>query len=238
MSGEYPGIFGPEHNRKAPCPECAKETRVDTLFMKLERWDLEGPGISGVVEHYVFQCRGCEEVFFSKSSGNSEEYYDYYDQYTGEQRREYEYEKSFWPTIAQTQVPDWAQGDLAKEDKILFDLLNSIYTAMNSNLGVLAAIGMRTAFDRVSEVLKVQTTLSFEDKLEELRKKGHISGAQKGVLTVLIDAGSAAAHRGWKPKDSQLSTMKEILEALIRDHFILKSDVAELKANIPAKKAS
>jgi len=235
LTEEYFGAFGKQNERRAPCPECEKETRVDTLFERIDRWHEDGPDISGLVENYVFQCRGCEGIFFAKSTGNSEDYVDYYDRHTGEHVQEFIDTKSFWPALPQTPVPSWAGFNLATADQTLFELLHSVYTAMNSNLPVLAAIGMRTAFDRVSELLGVNTTLSFGEKLEELRRGGHISGVQKGILEVLIDAGSAAAHRGWKPKDSHLATMKEILEALIRDHFVLNAEVAELRKSLPSR---
>ncbi|MCV2887204.1 DUF4145 domain-containing protein [Ruegeria aquimaris] len=235
MSEEYFGAFGQQNQRKAPCPECGKVTRVDTLFERIDRWHEEGPDISGLIENYVFQCRGCETLFFAKSTGNSEDYIDYYDHVAGEHVQEFIDQKSFWPALPQTPVPSWAGFNLFGADQTLHELLHSVYTAMNSNLPVLAAIGMRTAFDRTAELLGVNADLSFGEKLEELRKGGHISGVQKGVLEVLIDAGSAAAHRGWKPKDSHLATMKEILEALIRDHFVLKREVEELKRSIPSR---
>lgn len=233
---DYQGAFGSADARKAPCPNCDKETRVDTLFERLDSWHEDGPDINGVDEYYVFQCRGCEEIFFAKSSRNSEDYSHYTNPFTGEWEIVYEDRKSYFPAVVQTPTPSWAGFDLATADTTLHDLLNSIYTAMNHDLRVLAAIGMRTALDRVSELLGVDTNLSFEEKLNELRKGGHISGVQKGVLEVLVDAGSAAAHRGWKPDDKHLATMKEILEALIRDHFILKDDVKRLKDSIPSKK--
>lgn len=235
---EYQGAFGAPDWRKAPCPECDKDTRVDTLFEKIDRWEIDEGLISGVFEYYVFQCRGCEAIFFAKSSGDSEDYYDYVDQFTGEHERIYKDRKAYFPAVAQTPVPSWAGLNLALKDSTLHDLLHSIYTAMNHELGVLAAIGMRTAFDRVSELLGVDTNLNFDEKLEQMRKGGHISGVQKGVLEVLVDAGSAAAHRGWKPSETHLATMKEILEALVRDHFVLKPEVDKLRKSIPSKSSS
>lgn len=232
---EHCGAFGPEDQRRAPCPECQKETRVDTLFEDIERWHESGPMIDGIIEHYVFRCRGCEEIFFAKSTGNSEDYFDAYDPDTGEPFQEYIDTKSFWPAAPRTPTPSWAGFNLASKDNTLAELLGSIYKALNSEMPVLAAIGMRTAFDRTSELLGVSPDIAFQEKLENLRKGGFISGNQKGLLEVLVDAGSAAAHRGWKPKPKHLSTMLEILEALIRDHFVLADEVKKLKADVPSK---
>lgn len=232
---DYTG-FGVESVRKAMCPECEKETRVDTLFHKIENWTDEGPDIEGRVDHFVFECRGCEVVFFARSTSNSEDYYDYVDPYTGETWQDYRIQKKSWPSVPQATPPIWANFNLSATDKILSDLLHDIYHALNNDLYMFAAIGCRTVFDRISEVLGIDTELSFAEKLEEMRKASHISGKQKGTLEVLVDAGSAAAHRGWKPERKYLDTMLDIIEQLIHEHFVLKAEIADLKKAIPARK--
>ena len=233
MSDSDYSAFGKLDLRRAACPECEKETRVDTLFEKYQRWD--APDIQGKEEYYVFQCRGCETIFFAKASSNSEDYFLYYDHTTGKEEIEYNEVKTLWPSVPKTPTPSWAGFNLSSSDQVLFDLLHSIYKAMNNEMPILAAIGMRTAFDRVSLFLDVESHFSFAEKLEAMRKGGHISGVQKGILEVLINAGNAAAHAGWSPKPQQLKTMLEILEALIRDQFILKAEVAELAKKVPKK---
>jgi Domain of unknown function (DUF4145) len=63
---------------------------------------------------------------------------------------------------------------------------------------VLAAIGLRTAFDRASELLGIDPNKTFAGKLSQLVVDGHIGSTEKASLDVLTDAGGAAAHRGWK----------------------------------------
>lgn len=235
MSEGNQSSFGPPEQRKAPCPECRKETRVSTLFEKITSWSTFRGQISGIEEYYVFECKGCEEIFFARSSGNSEDYF-HYENEDGIYETEYNNRRLFWPSVAHTPTPAWAGFDLSSIDTTLWDLMQNVYKAINNEMPVLAAIGMRTCFDRVSEILRVDTTLSFSEKLEELRKAGYINGKQKGFLEVLVDAGSAAAHRGWKPKQSQLAIMIEILEGLIRDQFILQDEVRKLRKEIPTKK--
>jgi hypothetical protein len=86
----------------------------------------------------------------------------------------------------------------------LEDLLTSVYTALDNDLRVLAAIGLRTAFDRASELLSVDPEKTFADKLSQLMANGDIGSTEKESLDVLTDAGGAAAHRGWKPNPKQL----------------------------------
>ncbi|UWR16531.1 DUF4145 domain-containing protein [Sulfitobacter sp. M368] len=235
MSDNYLGAFGPSATRRANCPDCRKPTRVSTLFERIDRWQDAQNNIEGLIESYVFQCNGCEVVFFARVTSNSEDYVERTNPYTGENFPYYNNIYVYCPSVPSLPIPSWAGLKLALQDEQLHHLLSSVYQAINSDLPVLAAIGMRTAFDRISEILGVNVDEPFAEKLESLRKDGYISGTQKGILEVLVNAGSAAAHRGWRPNSRQLVTMLEILQALIRDHFILKGDVADLRAVIPTK---
>ena len=94
---------------------------------------------------------------------------------------------------------------------------------------------MRTAFDRASELLKIHPAITFQDKLNELKVGDHITEKEKAVLGALIDAGSAAAHRGWQPKPKQLDAMMSILEAFLHRAFLLEDIGAELGRGVPKK---
>jgi hypothetical protein len=55
------------------------------------------------------------------------------------------------------------------------------------------------------------------------------------VLSILTDAGSAAAHRGWRPKPHELDTMILIVESFLHRTFVIGDAAKQLKASIPAK---
>src|SRR5262249_717377 len=128
-------------------------------------------------------------------------------------------ETIFWPTpiITKVERPDWSK----LRDDILRNLLNSVYTALEYDLKVLAAIGMRVVFERASELVGVDPEKSFAKKIDQLCNDGHIGAGDKETLGVLTDAGSAAAHRGWEPQPQQLSTLVSIIEHFVR-RFIVK----------------
>ncbi|SMR70726.1 protein of unknown function [Aliiroseovarius halocynthiae] len=232
---KYAGAFGEKDNRSAPCPNCGGPRKVDTRYEQLDYWEEGHAAISGHEEYYVFQCRGCETVFFAQSSSCSEDYFHAYDPDTGDEELIWNYRSQFWPQVEDSTPPSWAGFELRRADETLADLLDGIYNCTRNDMPIFAAIGCRTALDRVSELLGVDPSLGFSEKLEALRRNGYISGKQKGMLQILIDAGSAAAHRGWKPERQELSTMIEILEALIRDRFVLGADAKRLEASIPSK---
>lgn len=99
----------------------------------------------------------------------------------------------------------------------------------------MAAIGVRTAFDRATELLGIDPATSFERKLDRLSALGMLGANDRATLAALVDAGSAAAHRGWKPTHEALSTMLHILEGFVHKEFVLKRGVGDLVSSIPPK---
>jgi len=113
-------------------------------------------------------------------------------------------------------------------DLDLFSILNEVYSGLDNDLAILSATGMRTAFDRATELLDIDPAKTFQQKLEDLFAAGMVGAAEKNTLAVLADAGGAAAHRGWKPDPRQLATMMDIVEAFCHRNFILVSQVDKL----------
>lgn len=212
------------------CPKCGSQ-RADVLVEHLDKYD---DGEVQAYTHYkVLECRGCGEKYYKTSGTNSEDY----DHYETPEGFETVYHETihFWPPPAKRPMPEWS-SDLMFEDRVLGSLFEDVYTAMSNNLGVLAAIGMRTVFDRASELLGIDESKTFKTKLTDLQAVGHITAKEVDVLTALIDAGSAAAHRGWQPKPKQLEAMLIILEAFLHRAFLLADVGAELDKHVPKKK--
>jgi hypothetical protein len=102
-------------------------------------------------------------------------------------------------------------------------------------INVLSAIGIRTVFDRASELLGVEPNKGFAQKLDDLLAQGKIGVDEKATLNVLTDAGSAAAHRGWRPTPEELGTMISIIEAFLYRTFLLGEDAKRLRDAIPSR---
>ncbi|MGB1208948.1 MAG: DUF4145 domain-containing protein, partial [Paracoccaceae bacterium] len=117
----------------------------------------------------------------------------------------------------------------------LYSLYQDIYTARANDLGVLAAIAIRTCFDRASELKGIPTTASFSEKLDQLAKEQWISHRDRNALKIMVNAGSAAAHSGWRPKETELHAMQVILDGFLYRAF-LQGDVAKtLESTVPDK---
>lgn len=212
------------------CPKCGSQ-RADVLA---EHKDFYSDDHFQSWTYYkILECRGCGTNYYKTLSANSEDY-DHIETSSGWEMIWNE-TIHFWPPPAKRQMPEWS-NDLGYRDRVLGSLFNDVYTAMSNNLGVLAAIGMRTVFDRASELLGIDETKQFKDKLADLQVGGHITANEVVVLAALIDAGSAAAHRGWQPKPKQLEAMLIILEAFLHRAFLLADVGAELNQQVPKKK--
>jgi hypothetical protein len=188
---------------------------------------------TGGKEYRILRCEGCGTVYFQHASYSTEEMVagEWNDEFNS-----YEYSPrmhiSYWPPPITRPVPEWA---LLLSDIVLRRLVKEMYAAFNSDLSVLAAVGARTAFDRTSELLGVDEHLTFGDKLDALVTLGKISTSEKDTLTILVDAGGAAAHRAWRPERDDLNTMIDVIEALLGREFHLSKRVKALKEAVPPK---
>lgn len=153
---------------------------------------------------------------------------------TGEWEQFTPHKITHYPAPSKRDPPDWYFSlDIA--DASLGSLFADLYGALNAELRVPAAIAARTVFDRASELLGVDPAISFAEKLGELAIRGKISTDEKEVLNILTDAGSAAAHRGWRPKPRDLDTMIHIVESFLHRTFVIGDAAKRLKTCIPVK---
>lgn len=113
--------------------------------------------------------------------------------------------------------------------------MKSVYVALDNDLGVLAAIGVRTAFDRATELLGVDPALPFKQKLDELVNIGKSGAEERKILEVATNAGSAAAHRAWKPTAKELETLMVTIEHFIYRNLLLPKRAQELETKVPPK---
>ena len=195
---------------------------------------------------YLLVCRGCDFPFAQTVASDSETYHDYID-HNGDHVQESIEVIESWPAKAKRERPSWfehyrIEGTNLSQDLQLNTALNELYRALDAGLLVLSSIGIRTAFDAACEALEIELGLPFADKLEALVGKGKIRASESDALKVLIDAGSAAAHRGWAPDAEQLDVQMDILEEFIFNSMVLparankKADkVEKLKNAVPPK---
>ncbi|MBL4761241.1 MAG: DUF4145 domain-containing protein [Gammaproteobacteria bacterium] len=221
---------------KANCPDCGGQINAD-IVAKYEFKDEDGDDYNCVwmlYRHRILKCCGCETVYHQTISVFSEDINKYYHPITGEVEENYYEDISYWPSPIRRKKPIWIHK-IKISNEPLYNILQEIYVAFNSDLKILTATGIRTAFDASTEALGIDTAQSFQKKLDDLLLKGKIGIDEKRVLDILTDAGGAAAHRSWSPTEPELHTMINIVEQFIYRNLILTDKAEALKERIPPR---
>ena len=216
------------------CPKCGPNRRADVVGEHEVRWEDDETGVWGHFTYRILRCRGCYDVYFQRIEVFSEDIDYRQNPRTGEPQMRLSEKINYWPAPSKRDQPTWS-SKLDGKDRDLASLFDDIYVALNNDLRILAAVGVRTAFDRASELLGIDPAKTFQEKLGDLASENRISSDEKDAIEVLTDAGSAAAHRGWKPKLSELNNMMSILESFLHRSFIIGDDAKSLKESVPPR---
>lgn len=242
MSGEFQTTATAAPTiRKAECSNCGGPRNCDVRGHHDKRyWDED---FQASTEWFILECRGCENVFVETVDTNSEDYDKFYEE-DGSTRIVYNETIKYWPALSKRPKPEWMTetGVEALDVEALDAAMLELYGALDNDLRMLAAIGIRTAYDIASELLGANPTLSFAQKLDSLVTSGRIGIADKDRLGTMVDAGSASAHRGWRPKADELNTIMDVLEHFIAEAFVapgrrkkLDEGAAKLKKTVPER---
>ncbi len=217
---------------KGRCPICGPDRWADVLG-HAKNLEEANHCVWFQTDHRILKCRGCEAIYHQIKEVFSE---DYIQDDDGEWQ--YDAKIKHWPETPQIlrNTPDWL-NKLGTKDVRLEELISDMYKALNANLSVLAIIGVRTVFDRATELLSIDPAKTFDEKLNELLQAGYIGKTEKDHLALATDAGSAAAHRGWKPTDEELSFVLVTVEEFLKRVFIQSESAILLKSAIPQKPA-
>jgi hypothetical protein len=95
-------------------------------------------------------------------------------------------------------------------------------------------MGARTLLDIVM-VEKIGDAGGFGQKLRQLEAAGFVSSKNREVLEATLDAGSAAVHRGYAPKATEVNLVMDIVENLLQAIYVLHDAGEKLKKATPAR---
>lgn len=229
--------------RKAECSQCNGPRYCEIRGRYDDRYDDDDSGFWGNTTWYILECRGCEYVFVQTVGINSEDIDQWCepDGSTGGCPNE---TLNYWPALSKRRRPEWMSeyGIHADDVDGLDSALRELYGALDNDLSMLAAIGIRTCFDIASELLKIDPALTFAEKLNALVDAKHIRQLDRQRLETAVEVGNATAHRGWKPTTSDLDTMATVLEEFVFDAFVqphrrktLDEEAAKVRGTVPPK---
>lgn len=221
---------------KAHCPKCDGSRSCDIHGQARTSYHYDhgrGNETNGGADHWLLQCRGCEIVFYLQKEWSDQHEDVEYDS-NGDYRLVPVYSFSTHPSPDSKIAPSWFP-DIVITDWQLFRILSQVYTAVDAGSNILAAVGLRTALDRAIELVGIDPAWTFEEKLDALKVAGLVGDTELGILDVIIDAGSAAAHRGWEPGKADVLKLLRAVEAFLHRAFIVGTDAMSVKMNIPDK---
>ena len=205
---------------KSFCNICFNETDHYVRFdhRTSDSQDIDGGRYSVEwASYYTFlECCGCADVSVRRRDWCSE--YDRGD-----------YVETFIPPRVTRRKPSFF-GDLPVNHQ---DLLDEVYTALHVKSRRLALMGARTLIDIfIAENVGDQGT--FGAGMKVLKERGYISEAHKAVIESVIEAGSAAAHRGYDPSAEVTNAVMDIVENLIH-HSVLSGSADLLRRSTPPR---
>jgi hypothetical protein len=200
------------------CNECRHETRHQLLKEVTsngsEEWG-DDYMFHWYKVHQLFECCGCNAVVLRQTYADSE----------SEDK-----EVSHFPPRISRHKPNWL-------DKIPINLqriMREVYRCLDADTRALPLMGLRTVLDMLI-VDQVDDVGSFAQKLEKLQATGVISEKNRKVLEAALDAGHAAAHRGWTPKLAHVHSVIDIVENLLQSVYLLDKVAAEIKQSTPPR---
>ncbi len=220
--------------KKFFCNQCKRPTRHFIRAQhKVESYDTRS-GTSLTAFYAVVECCGCENIALVRKTHFSE-HFDYYeDPTTGKQYREALWNEEIYPPVTYRASPSWFE-DLP--DDTLKEISTEIYKSLQSGSHYLATFGSRTLIDRLI-VLTVGDKGNFQKGLQALQDDGKLSPQELEILNPVVEAGNAAAHRGWAPTKEQIAVILDTVEGLIHRLLVLPTLAEELKEAVPDRKGS
>lgn len=220
------------------CRQCGGDRTHAILADKLVSWADEDAGVDGGDIWAIDQCGGCQTITFVHRRWFSEEldYNSDSDYPTPVMHRK------LYPPAPRRKMPEWGH-DLATipmGEMWIVTLLEEIYEAAGLEAYTLVAMGARAIIDHI--VTSRADGNSFKAKLGVLVAQTLITVSQSEVISTAFDAGSAAAHRGHRPTESDVFLLLDVAENLIDQFYVLPTRqerqaeaAASLKARTPQR---
>lgn len=201
------------------CSLCHRETKHKKLLeeCRSRTYGDDQFSMTVVTEWQILQCNGCEELTMCRWDGNSED---------GPEGR-----TTFFPPQPSRREPAWlSEGPIHASYRYM---LKEVYAAFNADNLCLAMMGTRALIDMVmTNALGEQP--SFKVGLQGLLKSERISKLEHTIITTAVNAGSAAAHRGYRPEKDDLASVIDVVERMIESE-ILEVGISDLAERIPPR---
>jgi hypothetical protein len=127
-------------------------------------------------------------------------------------------------------LPEWYE-QLGNAQKALIKELDQ---AIAKGMAALPTMGLRTLLELVMRD-HIADKGTFKGNVEAFEEAGFITKQQANLISNVIDAGNAAAHRAYFPNHSDLTTCVDAVRHLMEGVYILKPKVDAVVVNTPKR---
>lgn len=212
---------------KAHCNRCAGETLhnvLHTVRRVWEEYDEDGdPYQHETATYETVQCCGCEEVKLKVAE-------------TGPYPA---LPPTYFPPATFRRRPEWTDSLMLQSfgvgiHKTLFELFSEVYKALQNGMPRLAAMGVRAVLESIM-VDKVGDKGTFNKNVAAFAEEGHIAKKQVPRINAVLDAGSAAIHRGYAPSTEDVIAMVNLTENLVESLYFHDEQINAVASRVPPR---
>lgn len=210
------------------CNICMIKTEHDMIHSLM--LDNQHPdGSASATEIFFLLCRGCKEPSVRKE-------YWYFDYIPDPHKHPDDnlIKTVYMPPRIWRRPPEWLPA-LEEIDPDLKGLLGEVYSVTNDQQVRLLSMGVRSVLDHVMRLILGSDEGGFEQKLNKMVENGHLTKRQGENLSIVIDAGSASTHRGYRPPRELVEEMVVVMENIVRDYYITGPMLKTAKTKIPPR---
>jgi len=214
------------------CPSCRGNRRAFILGQGNKQLVNKYGLVANDVIGRLLECAGCEEIYFQKEVYRRA--IDFETETEEEAGSFFGPEFQHWPSAGLRPFPTWA-NQLKQIEPDLYEWLSDTYFSLDNGRYAIAAISIRTTIDLSLIKTGCPEGLRFVEKVSWAVEKQLILPSERNAFSTLIDAGSAATHRGWRADFDQIEKIVTQFEVFLHRMFFIADESKNLASSIPKR---
>lgn len=214
------------------CNTCHSITKHDinaNYTVQTEGLVLHGRAMGRTLDHMIITCRGCGETSYLRVSIGPEDLV-----WTMGYDHPYDcplLQIQYPPPRFLRRVPDW----IDQLDPVGSELLKQSHDAINIGVDRLVVMGLRALLEWIM-IENVGDHGSFKATVREFVRMGYLPTRSRKTVLDVLDVGSAAIHRGYKPPLEKLAKVFEIVENVVHTVCVVPKLGKDLTKGVPRPK--
>ncbi len=205
---------------KLYCGQCKRETNHNILFRKSFESNSNDEFIWSE-DHYLCQCAGCESVCYAIADWNQD--------YGINDNEEANYK---WKTYPSGRDNRYAIDNYFVLPRKVRKIYTEVIGAMNADLPILAAIGLRALIESVGKDRRIKGR-NLQNLIDGLSDNGILSLEQATILHGHRFMGNVAAHEIQQADRRELVAALEIAENMVTTIYIVPKLSEEIVTGKP-----